>query len=371
VVILTRAISPVDRNRGLAPTAASYSAAAMTTTILDLVPEARRGAVRRALEAGLPGQDLVALEPVSGGASGALIYKVTTSDGTACIVRVETASDFFRNPQRIYPSMLAAAEAGVAPPVLHADADEGIAVLRFIETSPLDDHPGGTDGLLEALGRLIARLQSTEPFTAPVDNFGDLISAILDMVIAGDVFGPGLLDGHRASLARIRETYPFARLPQVSAHNDVNPFNILRDAADDRLWLVDWELSFRNDPYADLAIVANNHADTAERVHALLASWRGAEPTADDHARLEVMRQLSRLFYGCIINSAFLGQRTGEQLDARTPTEFQAGVDAGEILAGTAHAMFELGKMNLRAFADGCDTPEFADALERCAALPG
>jgi aminoglycoside phosphotransferase (APT) family kinase protein len=342
----------------------------MTDTIFELVPEARRDAVRRALEAALPDEPVVALEPVSGGASGALVYKATTTDSTSVVVRVETARDFFRNPQRIYPSMLAAAAAGVAPPVHHADAEEGIAVLGFVESSPLEDHPGGTDGLVESLGRLIARLQSTEPFDAPVADFGSLISAILDLVIAGDVFGAGLLDPHRAALAHIRETYPFARLPQVSAHNDVNPFNILFDAGQDRLWLVDWELSFRNDPYADLAIVANNHADTATRVHALLASWRGAEPTADDHARLEVMRQLSRLFYGCIINSAFVGQRTDEPLDALTPAEFQAGVDAGEIQAGTAHAMFELGKMNLRAFADGCGTPQFADALRRCGELP-
>src|SRR5262249_9159598 len=42
----------------------------------------------------------------------------------------------------------------------------------------------------------------------------------------------------------------------VSSHNDLfKPDNILFDGQ--RVWLVDWEAAFRNDRYADLAVVAN------------------------------------------------------------------------------------------------------------------
>jgi thiamine kinase-like enzyme len=39
----------------------------------------------------------------------------------------------------------------------------------------------------------------------------------------------------------------------VSSHNDSIPSNILFDG--DRLWLIDWESAYRNDPLVDVAIV--------------------------------------------------------------------------------------------------------------------
>src|SRR5262249_12780990 len=117
--------------------------------LLDQVPEERRDAVSFALERGVPDavEQLVGIE---GGAS-ALALRASTPNGSY-LVRVETAVDYFRDPKRTYPSMLAAAEAGLAPKVHLADAERGVAVMDFIDTYPLADHPGGVDGLLAALG---------------------------------------------------------------------------------------------------------------------------------------------------------------------------------------------------------------------------
>jgi len=281
-------------------------------------------------------------------------------------VRVETAVDYFRNPKRTYPSMLAAAAVGVAPRVHLADTDRGVAVMDFIDSRPLEDHPGGVEGLLDALGRCIARLQSTPAFAPAMSDFGELDARMLDLVVGAGVYRAGALDEHRACLEKIREAYPFGRPPHVSAHNDVNPFNVLFDG--EQLWLVDWELSFGNDSYADVALVANNWADTREREDILLRAWAG-KADENDRARLELMRRLSQLFYGCLLSSTLAGARNDEDTDALTPDEFRAAVADGTITAASADTLFALAKMNLRAFVDGCATSVFDDARARCAQL--
>ena len=337
----------------------------MSDALFEIVPEAHRETVRDAVRHAVP-DGVFAVTAVVGGASGALTYRVTA--GTCdYLVRVETARDYFRNPERTYASMSSAADAGVAPTVHLADIERGVAVMDFIRTVPLDSHPGGVEGLLAGLGNLLRRLQATPPFAPALNDFGELIARMLEVVVDAGVFRAGALDRHAAALARVRGTYPFAALGQVSAHNDVNPLNVLYDG--DRLWLIDWELSFRNDPFADLAIVANNHADTDDRADVLLSAALQREPTDLDRARLVVMRQLSRLFYGCITASTLGGVRRDEGTHALTPDEFRTAVAAGTITTANPDTLFELSKMNLAAFADGCDMPVFDDALARCGDL--
>ena len=107
------------------------------------------------------------------------------------------------------------------------------------------------------------------------------------MIEGAGVFAPGVLAPVHDGFGRICAAYPWDRDAQVSSHNDVNPFNVLFDG--DRLWLIDWEIAFRNDPFADVACVANNfadpvaHAGSAEALEdALLHAWLGHAPGSSD-----------------------------------------------------------------------------------------
>ena len=62
------------------------------------------------------------------------------------------------------------------------------------------------------------------------------------------------------------------------------------------------------------------------------------------------MRDLQRLFAGCVLLSEFIGRRGAEaELTALTPDEFRAAIARGE-LRGTPELLFVLGKMNLAGF---------------------
>lgn len=325
---------------------------------LDVVPEEYREIVAAAVEGAGIGEPS-SCAPVTGGASGALTYRVDTSRA-AHLVRIETARDYFRNPERSYACMLAAAKVGVAPAVHHADVKTGVAVMDFIETRSLDTFPGGVEGLVAACGRLIATLQTAEPFPPALDDFGALVARMLDVVDEAGILRAGALDAHRAALEEMRRVYPWQESPQVSSHNDVNPLNVLFDG--DRLWLVDWELSFLNDPFADIAIIANNWAETPASEELLLAAWLSREPTARDRARLTVMCQFSRLFYAGITLSGFRGVTVDDDTPSMTFDELRRAFETGSLGPGP-DALFAIGKANLRAFLDAAASAAVADAL--------
>ena len=175
------------------------------------------------------------------------------------LLRIETARDPFRNPHRSYVCLRTAAIAGIAPAVHVADPDAGIVVMDFIHQRPITEHPGGAVGVLRELGELVAQLQATATFPPLLDDFAALLDQMLAMIEGAGVFAPGVLAPVHDGFERICAAYPWDRDAQVSSHNDVNPFNVLFDG--DRLWLIDWEIAFRNDPFADVACVANNFAD--------------------------------------------------------------------------------------------------------------
>jgi hypothetical protein len=194
---------------------------------------------------------------------------------------------------------------------------------------------------------MVARLQATAPFPRVTKDFGALVEVLLNFVCDGGLFAPGVLDGHVAGLARLRADYPRAAA-QVSSHNDINPRNVLFDG--ERLWLVDWELAFSNDPLADVANIANNFSDVPDVDTLVLEGWLDGAPDDDTRHRLALMRDLHRLFYGCVMLAGFVGQRDAEaELTALTSDEFRAALDRRDV-QGTPALVLERGKMHLAGF---------------------
>jgi aminoglycoside phosphotransferase (APT) family kinase protein len=329
----------------------------MSHARLDLIPDSHRATAQAALAATFGAADLKALTPVAGGASGALTYRAEIG-GRAYLLRLETARDGLRDPHRSYPCMRAAADAGIAPPLHHADPTAGVAIMDFLPERPLTEHPGGAEGVARELGGLLARLQATPAFPALL-TYPAMLERMLAMV--GGLFAEGLLTPHIAAFETIRAAYPWDAA-MVSSHNDPNPRNLLFDGQ--RLWLIDWEIAFRNDPMADVAIVANEFATTPELETVLLSAWLGRAPDRAVHARLTLMRRLVSLYYGCLIFSTLIGRiRPETDLRAPAPDAFRQDVAEGRIVLGSPECMRILGKMHLARLAADLDDPAFKAAL--------
>jgi hypothetical protein len=311
--------------------------------VFSVIAEDRRAATSAAIASVADPASVLAITPTTAGASGASTFRVEATSGTY-LLRLEPARRGFQDPRRSFPCLREAAAAGIAPGVHYAEVEAGVVLMDFVIERPLTDFPGGARALVSALGEMVARLQSTAPFPPVTRDFCALVETLLNFICDGGLFAPGVLDGHVDGLARIRADYACADAP-VSAHNDINPRNVLFDG--ERLWLVDWELAFSNDPLAD---IANNFSEVPDVDTLVLEGWLGRAPDGETRHRLTLMRDVHRLFCGCLMLAGFIGQRDPEaELTALTSDEFRAALDRGE-LRGTPEPVFVRGKMHLAGF---------------------
>jgi len=157
--------------------------------------------------------------------------------------------------------------------------------------------------------------------------------------------------------------YPWDASGLVSSHNDSHPGNILFDG--ERLWLIDWETAYRNDPAVDLAIMTMYRAGTSELQEALLQSWCGRPSDAVLRARVFLMRQFVKLFYGCA-NGLYLCEKNPGLVEtdmaAPSPAEFSAAIREGRLVQNSPEAKRGGAKVALRSFLEGVKSPTFDEA---------
>jgi hypothetical protein len=191
-----------------------------------------------------------------------------------------------------------------------------------------------------------------------------ILQRLLDFLRGSGIFVDGLLDPHVERFEQIREAYHWDAAAEVSSHNDPNPRNVIFDGQ--RLWLIDWESAYRNDPLTDVAILIDGFARSPRLEERLVSGWLGRPANALLRARLVLMRALTRLYYAGITLrlAAGSGELTPQgDLVALSEADFSAAVAQGKLTVGSADMMCELGKMFLAAFLARTTAPGFADAL--------
>jgi Ser/Thr protein kinase RdoA (MazF antagonist) len=191
-----------------------------------------------------------------------------------------------------------------------------------------------------------------------------MLGRMLGYICGSGMFAAGLLDRHVEAFERIRDAYPWNASAAVSSHNDPNPRNFVFDGA--RLWLIDWETAYRNEPLVDVAILLDQFGGTPECEQALVGAWSGSAADESVRLRLVLMRPLTRLYYACLLFAASAAApRTApdSDLSAPTPDEFRHALGTGRMKAGAPETTYTLGKMLLAGFLAGADAPDFERAL--------
>lgn len=319
--------------------------------VFDAIPAPQRDAARAAL-AQANGGAIDAIVPVLGGASGASIFRVETR-GRRLLLRIEGPAGpmLARNPHH-FTGLAAAALAGVAPAVRYLDEASGVIVTDFIDAQPLATFPGGRAAMLQAMGELLRELQAAPPFP-PLVDYRALVTRLLRRLRDARVFADGLLEPHAAELKAIIATLDWDPGRLVASHNDPHPGNLMFDGQ--RLWLIDWESGYRNDPMVDVAIAADSLAGSPELEDRLLAGWLGRPADDAVRARLGQVRRLTRLYYAAfLLGAGAVGREAPEtDLSAPTPGEVRAAVSEGRLVNGSPAASHLMGKVFLDGFLTG------------------
>jgi aminoglycoside phosphotransferase (APT) family kinase protein len=328
-------------------------------------PQTKQAAIARALMTAFGTSELDNASPMSGGLSGAGLWRIRVG-GIAYVLRIEGTRDALRDPVRSYACMRVAAQAFLAPGVRYADAEDGVAIMDLVATRSLaQDDPAASQALIVELAQSVRLLHQTKAFP-PLVDYLDGVDALLDLFRRNALLAPAATEELFARYAQLRAVYRTAPGDWVSSHNDLNPGNVLYDGA--RLWLIDWESAFLADRYVDLASVANWFARDAEADKVLLATYFGAPPGPEQRARFELMRQVNHLFYGVIFLNGAASERPGAALSDRT----LAGPGLASLREGLAAGVFSLqawedraayGKARLAAALAGLRQPAVAQAL--------
>lgn len=336
------------------------------TEVFDVIPAPQRAAAARAIGDTFGDAPVQGLEVLRGGMSPALVYRVSIA-GAGYVLRIVTRRNPLGDPARHHACLRIAADAGLAPPVRYTDDAAAITISDFIASRPLFECPRGE--LLEGLAALLRGLQATPRFPAVVHS----LDAIDDLVRELRASGAVPADDAFARYAELSSAYPRRRDDLVSAHNDLNPGNVLWDGA--RLWLVDWEVAFANDPYADLATLCNDFAPPSAAAgdgamtdeQRLVHAYFGGAPTPYQTARCWLMQQAllmmrAALFFGAVRAQRPALQLTVADLDAPTLTELRPQL-AQLVQHPDGQLRYALGA--LAQFAHNARLPEHGDALAR------
>lgn len=315
----------------------------MVAGALTAIPEVHRETVQAALAACFGATVVTNVAPIGVGASAGAILRIEAG-GRPYLLRVEGPRSPLRYPHQ-YVALGMAAEQGLAPKIHYVDETAGIAVTDFIETRPLQSYPGGASALVMAMGELLRRLHAT-PVVPSFVPYPEIVARLFAHVRRTGLFAPGILDPHLEHLERLRADYAWDPALSASCHNDCLPANILFDG--ERLWLVDWESAYPNDPLVDVAIQLDNLARSPELADVLLRAWLGRAPDDAILQRLAQARALNRLYYAGVLLSASATR-------PRTAPDDSLAVSADEPMTGHMR-----GKLYLRGFLTGEAVPAIA-----------
>lgn len=276
------------------------------------LPEALRG----------PG---TAIERIGVGLSDAGVYRVTAGD--ACFVLKIAA----REPAHAWDAWTdrlelqrTAAAAGVAPRVVHSDAERRatlseLVVDRGLLPSMFDPRTRGA--MIDRLGATLARVHAL-PVTggAPADPRARLAELAPSLTQA-----PAF--AHEAVARALAQEPPAARAP-VTSHNDVNPTNLIWDG--ERIVLLDWDVAAPNEPLYDLAAIALFlRLDDASCLR--LVSAHDGVPVTELPGRFTYDRRLIAALCGAIGLELALRRGHDASGEPRSLAELYAGLRDGSI----------------------------------------
>jgi aminoglycoside phosphotransferase (APT) family kinase protein len=246
---------------------------------------------------------------IAAGLSGASVHRVEAA-GQTFVLKISGHDDPMDSWRRKVQIQQLAANAGVAPRVIHVDEPRRAVVSTFVVDRSFPAFyadPRTREAALAQLGRTVRRVhQLPLPPEAPWRDPREYLATISPVAAANPALPAFAGDAIRRVIA---EEPPARDRSLVLSHNDINPSNMVYDG--ENLLLVDWETAGPNDPFYDLAEISLFLRMDEPTCQALLAAYDDA-PVSPLPARFAYNRRLVAAVCGSIfLRLARLAGHTG------------------------------------------------------------
>ena len=323
-----------------------------------MIPENKKEAVKKSMQVAFGADDFEEIQELVKGLSSALIFKIVVH-GKPYLLRIVMRSDAIAEPSRYYGSMQVAAGAALAPPIYYLNSEDRISITGFVEEKPFT-----LDSAREKMPKIIRDLHSLPKFPYRLQYF-ESMEGFMEKFRAARLLPDNLTADLFEQYDRIAHVYPLRDLADwVSCHNDLKPENIIFDGI--RPWLVDWESAFLNDPYLDLAMVANFVVRNEKEEEDFLAGYFNKPIIEYEKARLFLMQQLLHVYYFTFF---ILSTAQGKPVDVSTIEEhdfriFHDCIWRGEISLATAQPKLEYAWVHRNKFLQNVNDKRFKESIE-------
>jgi len=226
----------------------------------------------------------ISIQPLSGGLTNSN-YRVVV-DETPYFIRVpgESTELLAIDRKNEYHNSKAAAEAGVAPPVLYHLTEYDVMVLKFLEGRTMSSDSLNESGMPTRMAQSIRKLHAGPRFFSDFNMFR-LTEYYLKICRERKIKVPeGYLE-RMPLVAQIEKALSVHLLPTVPCNNDLLAENYIDDGK--QLWLIDYEYSGNNDPCFELGNTCQEMQFDDAQINEVCVAYFG-EATADKIARMKL-----------------------------------------------------------------------------------
>jgi len=204
-------------------------------------------------------------------------------------------SDLFIDREVEHKNALAAAQAGVSPPVLFSLEPEMCTVVPFIEAVTM--HPEDLAGHRDRLEKVVDAVRQYHDKAEFVNRIYvfDMIREYLDMARGVDAPFPEDIDWMLGLCDQIEQAMKRDRPADVACHCDLLSENFMLEASG-KMWVIDWEYGGKTDPYFDLGDFCVEHPLSDDEEHFIIQRYCGTFDEAR-YARMMLHKLVADLWW--------------------------------------------------------------------------